>query len=226
MLKHWRKNDLLLRKFFDLRNYDIIAVLKGLEMSLNNSLVACAFASNAQYYMTLTKLLDSPGSTEVSVLVLQWFRYLFASKAIKNSNRVFSAIENCLYSAYKSPENVDNYDESIETIIGNLLWILFSTTDLANAPPDIKNSEAIPIVFRVIQKLGTHDLQKVFLTKLWKRSETSVRNRIQLVKKDAAIYLLHYFSGPETVMSAVATKFAIMIMSSHARRKDALAYFE
>ena len=71
MLKHWRKNDLLLRKFFDLRNYDIIAVLKGLEMSLNNSLVACAFASNAQYYMTLTKLLDSPGSTEVSVLVLQ-----------------------------------------------------------------------------------------------------------------------------------------------------------
>ena len=71
MLKHWRKNDLLLRKFFDMRNYDLIGVLQGLEQALSNSLVACAFASNAQYYMTLTKLLDSPGSTEVSVLVLQ-----------------------------------------------------------------------------------------------------------------------------------------------------------
>lgn len=226
MLGYWRKNDLLLRKFFDLRSYDLIAVLKGLETAMNNSYVACAFASNAQYYNNLTKLLDNPGTIEVSVLVLHCFRYLFASKAIKNSSRVFAAIENCLYNAYSSPEDIPDYENSVKTIITNLLCIMFSTTDLANAPPEIKNAESIPIVFRVLHRLGTPELQKLFLNKLWKRAEPNIKNRIKLVEKDAAIYLLQYFGGPATVLSTLAMEFAISLLQTHSRRKDVLAYFD
>ena len=96
----------LLKSFFDLHQIEQEKTLHGLEIILENSYIVTLFAENSRYYMTLIKILDTAKTLEISSIVLHWFTFLFASKLLKHSAKVFKAIHDNLIVIYGSLEDV------------------------------------------------------------------------------------------------------------------------
>lgn len=180
--------------------------------------------------MTLIKILDSAKNLEISSLVLHCFTFLFASKLLKNSAKVFRAIHENLLQVYGSLEDVEQHEEAINKIIWDLFCIMFSmkgtpeeTLKLANG---IKNSEVIPSLFEILQKIGTDDMKIKYIGYLRDKAILYLKNRIKLVENDAGVFISNYIHSSNAVLADCAVEFAALLLSAHCRRKDVQHYME
>ena len=97
------------------------------------------------------------------------------------------------------------------------------TLRLANG---IKNSEAIPLLFHILEKIGTDAMKIQYINYIRDKAILSLKNRIKLVENDTGVFISNYINSSNTELANCAIEFAALLLAAHCRRKDVQHYME
>ena len=65
----------------------------------------------------------------------------------------------------------------------------------------IKNSEVIPLLFEILQKIGTEEMKIQYIGYLRDKAILYLKNRIKLVENDAGVFISDYIHSSNTELA-------------------------